>query len=140
MEDNLGRYFFTAFFHCTCIRWETFMDRATATLCLYNMGALYNIKSVLCDVKIVLCDMRSALCDMRTSLRDNVLIWYEDWTLWFGEYVMWHECTMWRRCAMIISLGNICTLWLIPQNQRFFISITHMLRTIITKKTIHSVK
>ena len=50
------------------------MDQATGTSCLYNMGALYNMKSVLCDVKIMLCNMRKALCDMRTALRDNVPI------------------------------------------------------------------
>ena len=43
------------------------MDHATGTIFLYNMGTLYNMKSVLCDMRTELCDKRTELCDKRTE-------------------------------------------------------------------------
>ena len=42
----------------------TFMDHDTRTKFLYNMGALRNIKSPMCDIRCVLCNMKSALCNI----------------------------------------------------------------------------
>ena len=40
------------------------MDHATGTICLYNMGALHNIKSELCGMNSMLWDIRSALSNI----------------------------------------------------------------------------
>ena len=41
----------------------TFVDHATATIFLYNMGAL-NMKSALFDMRTALCNLKSVLCNM----------------------------------------------------------------------------
>ena len=44
---------------------RTFVDHATGTIALCNMGALYNIKSALCDIKSALSEIGSALRSIR---------------------------------------------------------------------------
>ena len=40
------------------------MDHATATIFLYNFGALCNNKSALCDIRCALRDIRSVVCNI----------------------------------------------------------------------------
>ena len=56
---------------------EIFLDHATGTVFLNNMGVQCNKKSELCDIRSALYDMRSALCDMLWgyAIRVHYIIW-----------------------------------------------------------------
>ena len=45
---------------------RVFMDHATGTICLYNMGPLFNVNTALCNMRSLLCDMKYALCNKGT--------------------------------------------------------------------------
>ena len=56
---------------------EIFLDHATGTVFLNNMGVQCNKKSELCDIRSALYDTRSALCDMLWgyAIRVHYIIW-----------------------------------------------------------------
>ena len=63
-----------SFLHCTLFRGThnaskgTFIDHATGTMVVYNMGALYTMKNTLCNVRTAICDRRSELSNIRTAI------------------------------------------------------------------------
>lgn len=62
--------FFTALFSGAHINASkgTFIDHATGTMIVYNMGALYTMKNTLCNVRTAICDRRSELSSIRTAI------------------------------------------------------------------------
>ena len=83
----------------------TFVDHATGTARLYNMGALRNMKSELFVMKSTLCDIRSTLCNMGMY-----------YVIWVRYYIS---------CKIIDFHSTIHMLYVVGSIPRF----THLIQT-----------